>query len=67
MAVVVDGSVVTQSGLVMDSFIQLLRGGRFGSYTEWLSDRQFHSMDFVVDSSAVTQGGLVMDCYTEYF
>ncbi len=41
---VVDGSAVTQSGLVMDSFIQCLRGGRFGCYTEWFSDGQFDSI-----------------------
>jgi hypothetical protein len=61
----VDGSVVTQSCLVMDSFIQVLRGGRFGSYTEWFSDGQLHTVAFVVDGSAVTQSGLVMDSFIQ--
>ncbi len=64
----VDGSAVTQSGFVMDSFIQWLfyRGGRFGSNTEWFCDGQFHSVAFVVDGSAVTQSGLVMDSFIQW-
>jgi hypothetical protein len=63
---VVDGSAVTQNGLVMGSFIQLLRGGRFGSYTEWFIDGQFRSVAFVVDGSAVTQSGLVIDSFIQW-
>ncbi len=54
MAFVVDGSVVTQIGLVMDSFIQWPRGGRFGSYTEWFSDGQFHTVAFFICGRSVS-------------
>jgi hypothetical protein len=50
----------------MDSLIQWLRGGQFGSCTKW-SDGQFHSVAFVVDGSAVTQSGLVMDSFIQWF